>query len=89
VSRRRLPTFGELPIGARFTWPDGPGVHPITKVDDVHYQFPIHGGRALDGQWPDGTPKMAQGTAEPHYRVRPLPRRRSFADATADLHRVK
>jgi hypothetical protein len=64
-------TFGELAIGEAFTWPPplprGPG--PITKTDATHYEFLIHGGRALDGQWPDGTPKKGYGTAEAFYRV--------------------
>jgi hypothetical protein len=42
----------------------------MVKVDDAHYEFRIHGGRAPDGQWPDGTPMQARGTAEPHYPVR-------------------
>jgi len=70
-------TFGELAIGEAFAWRDTaeiqhgpPGPEPMTKVDDAHYTFRIHGGRALDGQWPDGTPMHARGTAEPHYPVR-------------------
>jgi hypothetical protein len=61
-------TFGDLAIGEIFYWPEGGG--PITKVDATHYEFKIHHGRPGDGQWPDGSPRMATGTAEPHYRVR-------------------
>ncbi len=65
-----MKTFGDLAIGERFDWADGPRGGPITKVDDAHYEFPIHGGRAPDGQWPSGTPMIARGVAEPQYRVR-------------------
>jgi len=74
-------TFGDLAIGDTFEWLDtkeiqhGPPGGPITKVDDQHYEFLIHGSRAGDGKWPDGTPKKARGTAEPHYPVRKIRRR--------------
>lgn len=79
---KRNVTFGDLAIGGTFEWRDtaeiqhGPtGPTPMTKATATHYEFLIHGGRASDGQWPDGTPMKARGTAEPHYPVRKIRRK--------------
>ncbi len=65
-------TFGDLAIGDTFEWLGGwqppkgrPRRPPITKVDDQHYEFLIHGTGPL----------TARGTAEPQYPVRRIRRK--------------